>query len=79
GAALALFAASLLCITARLAAAESQDPIPILAWSNTDAFSSVAVDGGSGKADLDSLVQRSKFSDLGFVFVFRTEKVSMGD
>ena len=35
GAALALFAASLLGITARLAAAESQDLIPILAWSNT--------------------------------------------
>ena len=32
--------------------------------------------GGGGEVDLELLVQQSKFSDLGFIFVFRTEKVS---
>lgn len=40
-----------------------------------DTFSSVTVDEATIKADIESLVQHSHFSDLGFVFVFRSPKV----
>ena len=40
-----------------------------------DAFSSVSVDETTSKVDIESLVQQSHFSKLGFVFVFRTAKV----
>jgi hypothetical protein len=50
------------------------DLVPILAWSNRDTFSSVSV-GERNKINIGSLVQQSSFSQLGFVFVFSTEKV----